>query len=211
MKQLLPFLICLALIDPAGSASAEKNYMAAWTLHYAGEHQTGANTCSFQVTDCVIQLDVDAPSLPGRYDVYVIATNMDGIAHSRFGIECDGSFFFYGWMSCADSETGSGGWPGCGEGVTLTWASEQLPGHLTIGILDGYSYGGPSFVCASADPRVGYGEWCDGTTPTPLCNQATEAWRFGCVGFGAPGYLNCPPPLHVDESTWGGVKALYRE
>jgi hypothetical protein len=211
LKRLLLCSICAALSVMTADAVAGKNQNGAWTLHYAGSHDSEGNTCGFEVVDCVTQLEVNAPPSPGRYDIYVIATNVYGIAQSRFGIECDEGFVFYGWTSCADSEVPSQNWPGCGEGVTLNWGLEQPPGNVTMGILDVYSYGAPSFICASTDPRVGYAEWCDGTTPTPFCFQTTDIWRFGCIGFGQPGYQNCPPPLLVNETTWGRVKALYRE
>ena len=211
MRRWLPFLIAILLCSAAGDTGAQRNRIGAWTLHYAGPHDPAENTCGFEVTNCMAQLEVDAPSLPGRYDIYVIATNVEALAGSRFGIACDGGFVFYGWTSCADSEVHTDGWPGCGEGVTLNWVAEEPPGNVTMGIIEVYSYGAPATLCASPDPRVEYGEWCDASTPYPVCFETTDPWRFGCVGFGQPGYQNCPPPLQVNKATWGRVKALYRD
>lgn len=210
MKRWLPLLIVVVLCSTSADVGAERNSHGAWTMHYAGPYDPAENTCGFEVTNCITQLEADAPSLPGRYDIYVIATNVEALAATRFGLQCDGSFVFYGWTSCADSEVHTSGWPGCGEGATLNWAAVQPPGNVTMGILEVYSYGAPSMLCASTDPRVGYAEWCDDWSP-PVCFQTTDVWRFGCVGFGCPGYQNCPPPLQVNQATWGRIKALYRE
>jgi hypothetical protein len=154
-------------------------------------------------------LEVEAPAGPGRFDIYVIATDVVAIAQTRFGLSCNSSdFLFYGWTSCADTESPGSGWPGCGEGITLGWASEQAGPHVTLGIVDVYAYG-TSQVCSGPDPLIGEAEFCDGTSPEPICVGLSDTWRFGCVGFGEPGYRSCPPPLPHSESTWGIIKSLY--
>ena len=124
MTKWLPVFIVVVLYLTVADAGASRNSQGAWTLHYAGHHNPGENTCGFEVTDCMAQLEVDAPSTPGRYDIYVIATNVEALASTRFGIECDGSFVFYGWTSCADSEVHTEGWPGCGEGGATAFKEE---------------------------------------------------------------------------------------
>jgi hypothetical protein len=208
MRRLILFVICSLALTSFGAADAAKNSNGAWTLHYAGPHNLQTNTCGFLVVDCTGQLDVDAPSGPGRYDVYVIATDVVGIAETSFGLSCDGSFNFYGWTSCADSETPGAGWPGCGEGVTLNWVSEQPGPNVTLGILDLYVYGASSF-CSGPDPRLGEAGFCDASTPEPICVRMNDAYRYGCVGFGESGYQSCPAPLPPDHVTWGLIKSLY--
>jgi hypothetical protein len=204
-------LLCVALAVIATSVDAGYNWNAKWQLHYAGVHDSLANTCDFQVFDCLYGIEVSAPAGPGRYDIYIIALDTNGIAETRFGLNCDGSFFFYSWTGCSDTEDPTVGWPGCGEGITLSWDSEQPPGHVTMGILDVYVYSGVSLLCTSPDPRVGYGEWCDASTPDPACVQFSDPPAFGCVGFGQMGYNSCGvPPVQIDQGTWGRVKALYR-
>jgi hypothetical protein len=188
---------------------AHKNEHGFWQLHIAGGHDPEANTCDLEIVD-IFDVIVDAPASPGRYDIYIMGADLGGIAHSRFGLHCNGSFLFYGWTTCSDAQIPSAGWPGCDEGVTLTWGFEQPPGHVTMGILDVYVYGGPAILCASPDPRVGYGEWCDATVPDPLCYRTANPCPFGCVGFGYPGYLATECGMvPVERSTWGSVKALY--
>lgn len=158
--------------------------------------------------NCPWDFVVDAPGGPGRYDVYVIGVQTTGIAGTRYGICCDGNFYFYGWTNCADLEIATDGWPGCGEGNAQTWTVEQTAGHITMGILDVYVYG-PSELTACVDPRVDFAEWCDGTEPEPMCNQVTLAQYFGRVSFGGSGYVPCPWGA-VENHTWGMVKALYQ-
>jgi hypothetical protein len=213
MKHLLLSFIMLSTFvaaPAAWSAETTKNGTGVWTLHYAGPHDGGANTCEFTLTSCTSQLDVDAPAGPGRFDVYVIATDVAAIASTRFGLSCSGGVTFNGWTGCADSETPESGWPACGKGITLSWVSEQPGPNVTLGVLDVYIDGTTSF-CSGPDPRLGSAEFCDGTMPTPLCVQLDQIWRFGCVGFGELGYASCPGPDNSSEYTWGIIKSLYRD
>ena len=217
MSRLILCLACALIMFICSDATAVKNDNGSWTLHYAGPHNQENNTCAYLVTDCVGQIDVNAPSGPGRYDVYVIATDVVGIAQTRFGLSCDGSFTFYGWTGCADSEVPDSGWPGCGEGNAHAWSAEQPAGHTVMGILDVYVYGNTVSLCTGPDPRKGFGEWCDASAPEPLCNNTAdpavgenEDLYFGCVGFnGTPGVSRCDI-ISNEEYSWGRIKTLYR-
>lgn len=209
MKQLILCLTCSLSLLMCGEASAVKNENAAWTLHYAGSHDAGNNTCDLAMTDCVGQINTNAPAGPGRYDVYVIATDVVGIAQTRFGLACAGNFSFYGWTSCAETQIPDPGWPGCSYGVTLGWASEQPGPHVTLGILDLY-VDGAGTVCSGGYPSLGEAEFCDGSIPNPICARIDNVISFGCVGFGTGGgYSPCPRPLPPDRVTWGLIKSLY--
>ena len=208
MKRLILCAFCSLVFFLVDAADAAKNSNGAWTLHYAGPHNAETNTSDFLVVNCTGQLDVTAPAGPGRYDVYVIATDVVGIAKTSFGLTCNGGFRFYGWTGCADSETPGAGWPGCGEGVTLSWASEQPGPNVTLGIFDMYVYGVSSF-CSGPDPSIGEAEFCDASTPEPICVRMNDAYRYGCIGFGESGYQSCPAPLPPGEATWGLIKSLY--
>lgn len=208
MRRLTLSLICALALIPLGTADALKNGNGVWTLHYAGPHDAGSSTCGLVVTDCTGQIDVHAPAGPGRYDVYVIATDVVGIGRTSFGLTCTAGVLFNGWTGCSDAEIAGSGWPGCGEGVTLSWTSEQPGPHVTLGILDLYVYGVTS-ICSGPDPRLGAAEFCDGSIPEPICVSKNDAYRYGCVGFGEPGYQSCPGPLPPDQVTWGLIKSLY--
>ena len=187
-----------------------------WGLHYAGPHNSKVNTCGFSMENCNTapygETVVHAPPGPLRCDIYVIAMIMHmPVAGTRYGLSCDGPFFFYGWSKCSDFQIPTPGWPGHGEGNAQTWTAEQPGNHdnVTIGILDIYTYGGISELCICSDPRVGFAEWCDGASPSPNCYQYTSHFRFGCVSFGATGYNPCET-TPVRETTWGAVKAIFR-
>lgn len=171
-------------------AGPRPNNNGKWALHFAGDHNSKANTCDFAVADCQ-NVDVDAPAGAGRYDVYVLALDVDAIAGTRYGVACDGPFYFYGWTKCSDFEIPTAGWPACGEANAQTWSVEQAGPHVTIGILDVYSYGGSVSLSTCPDPRVGFAEWCNGEQPSPICTQTTYSAAFGAIGFGVPGYNPC--------------------
>jgi hypothetical protein len=214
MKKLLFGILSLAFMCMmVADANADKNGSAKWALHFAGEHNAKTNTCDYSVVDCFIEVVADAPPGPGRFDVYVLALDTDGIAGTRYGLCCpEGGFWFYGWTKCSDFEIPTAGWPGCNGGNAQTWVAEQPVGHVTLGILDVYVYPGTAMMCACDDPRKGFAEWCDGTSPEPICKARTTAEYpqvFGCVGFGVPGYNPCNI-IATEKSSWGAVKSLYR-
>jgi hypothetical protein len=209
--------LCLAVAD-VDARPCQKNGQAKWALHYAGPNNPLLNTCAYTVTDCLPaagQVVVNAPPGPGRFDVYVLALDTDGIAGTRYGICCDPDFqfFFYGWTHCSHLELPSGVWPGCGEGNAQVWYTEQPAGHVTVGILDVYVYAGLARLMTCNDPRVGFAEWCDGSLEPDCCrrdwNVHDELPGFGYVGFGLPGYNPCDT-IAVEETTWGSVKSMYR-
>jgi hypothetical protein len=175
-------------------------------------------------------LAVDAPAGPGAFDVYIIAVDVQGIAGARFGLYGDGHFYFYssGWVRCGQFEVPTQNWPGCGEGNATTWTSEQPGPNVTMGILHVYAYG-VGRLWTGPDPRVGVAEWCDGTSPEPICVENFDETRFAIVGFGVQGcnpcyshYPGCWTPgfdleiygacdaVSTHGSSWGAIKALYR-
>jgi hypothetical protein len=197
--------------DPGGVAYS-------WGLHYAGQHNSKVNTCGLTVVRCfegpVVDLVSQGPEGPGDFDIYVVALcAYNGFQGTRFGLCSADSFYFYGWRSCGDLQTNTPGWPGRGEGVSVTWNDEQAGPFVTIGILDVYVYAGLSTMEICPDPRVGYCGWSGSRVPGQY-KQTTNEWRpaFGVIGFGTQGYNPCPCPgvVPVERNTWGRIKATYR-
>ena len=213
MKARLPVLLgcsLLCLLTPA----AEANPIASsWGLHWAGEHNPSVNNCSFTVTDCATvpkgELVINAPATPGRYDVYVLVLLTGGIKTASFGICCEGPIDIVGWTNCADYESPTPGWPGCGEGDSLSWAVQQYDFNVTLGILEVEVYGSPAKLCVCPDPRFGYAEMCYEAGSDLYCDQSTYSALFGCVGFNMQGYNTCDF-VTTDKNTWGMIKTLYR-
>ena len=213
MKRMLLTVLGVAFVCMmATNAGAVMNNNGKYALHYAGPHNQKLNTCDFVLTNCGLDL-VTSVAGAGRYDIYAIAVDVNGLTGARFGLHCEvltGGLFLYGWTSCADLELPTPLWPGCGEGNAVTWATEQMGPHVTMGILDVLVYAGTNAkMCLGADPRVGFAEFCDGSEPYPLCNSTTNPAAFGCVGFGRLGYNPCDQ-VPVENSSWGAIKALYR-
>jgi hypothetical protein len=205
-------LLCFMAVD----ANAAKNSNGKIALHDAGAHNTKVNTCGY-ILDACGTIDVASEAAPGaRDDIYVLAVDVVGIAGVRFGICCDGPFFFYGFTDCSDFAVPSAGWPACGEGISSTWSGEQAGPFVTIGILDTYVYGSSQCLSICADPRVGYIEFCDGSEPLPQCVATypdNPHWTeyLGRVGFNGSGcgYNPCSASP-VEQKSWGAVKSLYR-
>ena len=218
MKKILFAFLAVAFlcVMVADANACYKHGNSKWALHYAGEHNAKVNTCAYLVTDCTPpagQVVETGPMGPGRFDVYVLALDTNGIAGTRYGLWCEPEFmfWFYGWTSCSDLELPSAGWPGCNAGNAQTFGVEQPPGHVTLGILDVYVYPGMAHLKTGNDPRVGFAEWCDGASPEPWCcviDYNVYPNAFGYVGFGCPGYNPCGV-IATEKTSWGAVKAIY--
>jgi hypothetical protein len=208
MKKIGLLIVVAAMMLFAVNAQALKNAQGKFALHYAGAHDAKANTCDFTATVCN-DIVVNGGGA-GRYDVYVIAVDVEGIAGCRYGVQVDGAaMFFYGWTKCSSFEIPSSGWPGSGESNAQTWGAEVAGPHITLGILDVYAYSGTTFFKTVYDPRVGKGEFCDGTEPSPICADITEPYAFGAIGFnGNTGTNPCGVP--VEPTSWGKLKAMYK-
>jgi hypothetical protein len=166
------------------------NNAGKWALHYAGPHSTG-NDCSNHGLSGCGDLVVDAPSGPGRYDIYVVAIDVGVVKETRFGLRSDiCPLVFYSWTPCdTPYEKPSSGWPGCGESNQMIWSTPQCGPFKVLGVLDVYSYGG-STLGTDIDQRVGYAEWCDDGVP-PRRITITNEDKFGWIGFGEAGYNPC--------------------
>lgn len=218
MKKALAVILCAAFMSvlAADADACYKHGNSKWALHFAGDHDSKTNTCAFTISECSTtagELVTAGPAGPGRFDVYIMALDTNGIAGTRYGLCCLGDFWFYGWTNCADLEIPTAAWPGCDEGNAQTWGTEQPPGHVTLGIIDVYVYAQASAVLSVCDdPRTGFAEWCDGASPEPWCCQIAKSEyvaAFGCVGFGCAGYNPCGL-VATEKTSWGAVKSVYQ-
>ncbi len=182
-----------------GSWSAPRHFKTAgyapnsegkWALHFAGQHGSKTQTQGLGTVGCD-DIVVDGLPGPGRYDVYIIAVDVDAVCGTRFGLTCDGPVMFYGWTTAGRLEIPTEGWPGCGEGTAQVWCWEQPGPEVPIGVLDVYIYSSTNSLSVTADPRVNFAEWCDGSQPHPKCVKKFAGEVFGSVGFGMPGTNPC--------------------
>ena len=197
-------------------ASTAMNHNGKFGLHLVTlEEKT---SCDFVMTNCMnARTHIVSPGGEGaRWDIYVIAMDVTAIQGVRYGLRTENpvgqGLYFYGWTNCGMLEIPTPGWPGNGEGNAQTWSTEQAGPHVTVGILDVYLYPGSNAkLCTTADPRVGWAEFCDGSEPVPLCNRhyGWEHEAFGCVGFNRDGYNPCGV-VPTEHTSWGVVKGLYR-
>ncbi len=188
-----------------------KNENTKFALHYAGTHDTKANTCDFAPPADCNDLVVDGGSGPARYDVYMIAIEIDAVTAIRYGITCAGDPpFFYGWTNCADLEIPSETWPGCDEDIAQTYSTPQIASHVVFGIFEVYVYGGTTSLSTKVDTRVGFAEICDDEHPAPGCITFTAADRFATIGFNGTAGVNPCEGIPVQQTTWAQVKSLYR-
>jgi hypothetical protein len=212
MKKALLVVVGIAFVCfTAADAHAVKNDTGKWALHNAGAHNSKTNNCTLTIIDCSTEINTFGGIGGAREDIYVIAVDVEGIAGTRYGICCDGPVYFYGWTKCSDFEIPSGGWPGCGEANAQTWGAEVPGPHVTVGILDTYTYGTTQCLSVCADPRVGFAEFCDGSEPSPICFSTTSSPHFGSIEFNGSGcgYNPCNV-VPVEQRSWGAVKSIYR-
>jgi hypothetical protein len=208
MKKMFLAVLGIALISSFSVAEAALNYNGKFALYLNG------TDCGVQMADCTGGITHTATDGSARFDLYLMAIDVNGIAGARYGLHCNETtpppnFFFYGWTSCSSFEISSSGWPGCGEDNAQTWTSEQAGPHVTVGILDVYTYPGAiARLCVGPDSRVGFAEFCDGSEPSPLCNTVAPG-GFGCFGVNRLGYNPCSE-VPVEQKSWGAVKSLYR-
>lgn len=202
-----PVLILAAaglLCTAAQSYSVQPNTSGKWAIGWVD-----SDTCCSIVFDDCSELAVDEAPLHTPLDVYVVAAEVDAIDGSRFGLAAarPENIFFYGWVSKADSDDPSIGWPGSGEGIDLTWNTVQPGPFVTMGVLQIYTYGAAR-ICLLPDPRVGFAEWRSGTSSA----HRKVGGVFGCVGFGPGtlGYNPCGEVVALEQTSWGAIKALYR-
>lgn len=183
---------------------------SSYALHVAGP--PGAGTCDYKMTDCLNAVTSLVSPLENTWDIYVIAMNVQCLGGARYGIKCEvalgGGFYFNGWTNCADFEIPSPGWPGCGEDNAQAWITAQTGPHVTMGILDVYTYAATNAkICTKVDSRVGFAEFCSAHQPLQCCRVTTNV-AFGCVGINRLGYNPCEA-VPVERTSWGAVKALY--
>lgn len=199
------FLCCFAV-----NADAVKNANGKFALHNAGTHNAKTHTCAFVMSNCM-DINTNGGIAGERNDIYVLAIDVVAISGVRYGICCDGTFFFYGWTKCTDFEIPQTGWLACGKGNAQTWSVERPGPNVTVGIIDVFLYASSHCMCICNDPRVGFAEFCDGSQPSPICYRTSDPAHFGCVAFnGAPcGYNPCSI-VPTEETSWGAVKSLYR-
>lgn len=213
-KAFVAFLGVALLCCLAANADAFRNGNGKWILHNSGAHDAKNHTCAF-VLDACTSINAVGPNGGARNDIYVIAIDVVEITATRYGLCCDGPFWFYGWTSCADLELPTPGWPGCSEGNAQTFGLPQAGPFVTMGILDVYVYGDSQCMSICDDPRVGFSEWCDGTEPNPICintrDHITGPNHYGAMSFNNSGCeFNPCSIVPTEEKTWGSVKSLYR-
>jgi hypothetical protein len=214
MKKIGLLMAVAAVMCLATGADAEKNANGKWALHYAGIHNSKTNDCSFVLDACgSIQTTGPSSVAAEHHDIYVIAVDVAAIAGARYGLVCDGSFFFYSWQNCADLEIPTAGWPGCGESNAQTFFAEKPGPHVTLGIIELYVYPGANSMSTTIDTRTGinFASWCDGSEPSPICfeTDGSDTRYFGQIGFNGQTGSNPCGIVPTEIASWGKLKAMY--
>jgi hypothetical protein len=172
------------------------------------------------------------PTLYFAYALVVDGSLTEGVSGASFGIDYDGALQsgvdIWTWQLCADAESPDAGWPGAGTGNVLTFNAAtncQTTGNANIGAVAvlGYFYCGsytPDLFRVTPHPDSGVGTVlnCAGAVDTVHQEENDSCTHFGTLGFGPGRNGNNPcedgtrhtycPPIPVQPSTWGQVKAL---
>ena len=121
MSRVLPGIFLIAgLVSLVAEADAGYNPNGKWVILSGGPHNSKLNTCAVGQSECDRLGTAVLVEESGRFDIYIMAHDVNGIAGTRYGLRCEvalgAGFYFYGWTSCSDMEDPSSAWPGCPEG-----------------------------------------------------------------------------------------------
>ena len=105
------------------------------------------------------------------------------------------------------------GWPGPNSGTSFvrgegwSWTGSFVPVYHFVG----YAYPGETVIPLGLGPTGPYpfGGWVNCLSPVP---ERFDAVDFGGMGINTNGiYAEPPGPSPVENTTWGAMKAIYRE
>jgi hypothetical protein len=194
------------------------------------------NRAALRPSDCsgyntVYQLQL-YPTLYFAYALVVDGSLTEGVSGASFGVQYDGApatgVHIWSWTLCGDSESPDAGWPAPATGNVIqfnTATNCQAAGNSNIGAVAvlGYFYSAaytPDRLVLTSHPGTGQGTVRNcadaldvvGYSPNDACTN------FGAIGYGpgSNGINPCEdvsrdrlcPPIPVQPSTWGQVKAL---
>jgi hypothetical protein len=126
-----------------------------------------------------------------------------GIGYSTDDIE------LVDWGTCGDFQLPTNDWPEPGSGSAVTWLEAQTDHVVEIHWFAAYNASGnpATFDVTEHPSRGGSVIFADDSIPAEI----DIAVDHGRLGFGGEeGYLPCPDPVPVEQTTWGQLKATYR-
>lgn len=172
------------------------------------------------------------------YFTYLLVCNgsdSTGIAGMEMGIDYQGAIApeggafpisIFAWHNCGDIEWNLGDWPAPGTGNMITWdrvnncqdVLTQPDVKHTVIAVGGYFYMGaygPATMSVIPRPVSGRAKVAD-CRPNPAETDITDMVpsHLGVAGFGAmysQGYNPCGAPTPVENTTWSGVKSLFKK
>ena len=170
-----------------------------------------------------------------RYNVYVIGVpqisdNMTwGLAGMQFGIDYtrgkpgSEALIVHSWTSCSDLEFSGDNWPQSGTGNILTWVSPencQVSSMVPAGYFTVSAYA-PSSMALIPHPAAGSMKVANCAGAEAIIENYVKPARVGWVSMGGgirgtssdgcnPLLEPCDAVTPIRPTTWGKVKALYR-
>jgi len=205
------------------ATSVTPNSNAKMMVHVGGP--TARNQCARALIACNSVVSNGGLYPPNTYFAYLLIEDGDatsGIGGVSFGIQYDGTphqgVDLYEWHLCGSTEEPSAGWPAPGGGNLIRWAACQRtePGGAGTGAaaVAGYFYMGaysPDYLAVTPPPSGDFVVYsCNGQA---VAIPESAPSRFGRAGFGnnVYGYVPCGFVVPVRTTTWGAIKALYKE
>lgn len=217
MKLVYRSLVAAGLwLGTVAAAHAGENSSAKILLHIGPV--TSKNACVAVPADCRSAV-VSAPA-GSAYNVYVCVGNGSdsvGVAGLQFGISYNGAGFqgvdIFSWSKCTDLEFAMAGWPSSNTGNLMTWAANSNcqagPGTVAAGYFYMAVYT-PDRLSLTPRPNDGAAKVADcNAVEDDLTTQAPSALGYADFDTGL-GYNPCQNIVPVENTTWGGVKSLFR-
>lgn len=209
-------LTALGVACLTGLALAGENSTASLLVHVAPH--TTKNQCTTAPTSCE---QVNTSAVTGSfYDIILMVANpadSNGLAGVEFGIDYNGTLSqgidIFEWKACGDLEFPMTGWPTPGTGNVVTWnASTCLRPTEQVRVVGRFYIGAYSADRFQITPRPASGVLAVASCSAEV-DDLTSATnnRMGYADFGSGlGYNPCTTVVPVQESTWSGVKILFR-
>jgi hypothetical protein len=221
MKSLYRSLIVSSIMAAAFAtvAGAGENSAAKILAHIG--NPTTKNVCTQAPVNC---RDAVVSAAPGSfYNVYICVGNHSdsvGVAGVQFGIDYNGALGqgvdVFSWAFCADLEFATPGWPGANSGNMLTWIPDGPSINCQYGpgaTVAGYFYLGvytPDRLSIIPRPVDGQAKVADcNAFEDDITNVLPSPLGYADFGTG-DGYNPCDNIVAVEQTTWSGVKSLFR-
>jgi hypothetical protein len=198
MKKVLVVAVALVFVLSA-MAFGGANPTAKTAIHVRAHSAKAGCTITPPIVTCA-EINTTEPST--SVDAFTIHFGLTGHLGTSYGVCWPPEWGSAGWNSCTTLTVGAIYFSG--DGASHTWTECQYTGVAVSSYLWLYAYT-PGVICPCPHPGTGKNEVLDcwQGKDEPICTFCAYAGDAGGVGDDP-----CDP-TGVEQSTWGGIKAIF--